>query len=82
MRFEHLRKIETVRPGTFAFTKRKRDATKNAMDEKHRPEEGRTFVDPKSVRLEILEERVMKGESVDGEEKTATVTRKRTAKKS
>jgi len=68
VRFEHLRKIEMIRPGTFAFTKRKRDATKNAMDEKHRPEEGRTFVDPKSVRLEILEERVMKGESVDGED--------------
>ena len=68
VRFEHLRKIETVRPGTFAFTKRKRDATKNAVDEKHRPEEGRTFVDPKSVRLEILEERVMKRESVDGED--------------
>ena len=55
VRFEHLRKIETVRPGTFSFTKKKRDA----IDQNHR-QEGRTFIDPKSVRLEILEERTQR----------------------
>ena len=63
VRFEHLRKIETVRPGTFAFTKKKRDA----IDQNHR-QEGRTFIDPKSVRLEILEERTQRKCPEDEEE--------------
>ena len=60
VRLEHLRKIETVKPGTFGFTKKKnkRDAIINAIDTNHRSE-GPSFVDPESVRLEILEERTI-----------------------
>ena len=60
VRLEHLRKIETVKPGTFGFTKKKnkRDAIINAIDTNHRSE-GSSFVDPESVRLEILEERTI-----------------------